>query len=403
MDFIVLKAFDNYFTAHIMLTRLQDAGVNAHLLNENLVTNLPFLTNIEGGIKLVVDKKDAERATALFTEFEKEYNESILCPQCRQPALELTDVQEKKEKSSTILGWLNDNYFLNNGFVYKCTNCGFETETPISPDPVAGFITEESENAGQEESLLSFRKMAMIPARYASTRFPYKLMQMLGDKPVIRHTYDNTVATGLFDDVFVVTDSEIIFSEIINNGGKAIMSDHAHESGSDRIAEALTEKDTDVVVNVQGDEPFVDKNALQDLLQAFAGKKGKEVQVASLMKPFYSQDRANDPNVVKLITDNEGNALYFSRSPLPFFREGNTHNMPYYEHIGIYAYRKDALLRFTTWPQGRLEQAEKLEQLRYLEHGVSIKMILTNVDMVKIDVPGDLQKAIDHLQVYYKQ
>src|SRR5687768_10026726 len=157
--------------------------------------------------------------------------------------------------------------------------------------------------------------IAMIPARYAATRFPAKLMQILGSKTVIRHTHDNTLATGLFDEVIVVTDSEIIFKEIDSNGGRAIMSKKTHESGSDRIAEAAESLDVDIIVNVQGDEPFVKREPLQKLLNVFKGNDGEQVQVASLMQVLKEERFVNDPNYVKVAVDKNMNSLFFSRSP----------------------------------------------------------------------------------------
>ena len=237
----------------------------------------------------------------------------------------------------------------------------------------------------------------MIPARYAATRFPAKLMQPLGNKTVIRHTYDNTVATGLFDDVFVVTDSEIIFQEIASHGGKAIMSQHTHESGSDRIAEAVENMPANIVVNVQGDEPFVNQPALQQLLAAFEGAEGGNVQVASLMQLMTNTEQINDPNFVKVAVDKNSFSLFFSRSVIPYPRAVLPETC-YYEHIGVYAFRKEALLNFTRWPMSPLEAAEKVECLRYLENGVPIKMILTQYMGVEIDTPEDLRKAEQLLQ-----
>lgn len=227
---------------------------------------------------------------------------------------------------------------------------------------------------------------AFIPARYAATRFPAKLMQLLGDKSVIRHTYDNTVATGLFDEVYVVTDSDIIFNEIITNGGKAIRSKKEHESGSDRIAEAIEGLDIDIVVNVQGDEPFVKKEPLEKIIAVF---KEEKVQVASLMQALTNPALIADPNYVKVAVDKNSNALFFSRSIIPFPRNTDT-PIIYYEHIGVYAFKKQALLDFTSWPMTPLEAAEKIECLRYLENGVSIKMVLTHYMGVEIDTPEDL-------------
>jgi 3-deoxy-D-manno-octulosonate cytidylyltransferase len=237
---------------------------------------------------------------------------------------------------------------------------------------------------------------AFIPARYAATRFPAKLMQPLGDKTVIRHTYDNTVATGLFSDVFVVTDSTIIFDEITNHGGKAIMSIRSHESGSDRIAEAIVDLDIDVVVNVQGDEPFVKKEPLQKLLEVFKDSS-QNVRVASLMQVLISQQNIEDPNYVKVAIDKNNNALFFSRNVIPYPRSAET-AITYYEHIGVYAFKKEALLAFTNWEMTPLEAAEKIECLRYLENGVPIKMVTTNYMGVEIDTPEDLEKAAKLLQ-----
>jgi 3-deoxy-D-manno-octulosonate cytidylyltransferase len=237
---------------------------------------------------------------------------------------------------------------------------------------------------------------AFIPARYAATRFPAKLMQQLGDKTVIRHTYDNTVATGLFADVYVVTDSIIIFDEITNNGGKAIMSKRTHESGSDRIAEAVADLDIDVVVNVQGDEPFVKKEPLQKLLEVFTNES-ENVLVASLMQVLTSQQNIDDPNYVKVAIDKKSNALFFSRSVIPYPRSTDS-PITYYEHIGVYAFKKEALLAFTNWEMTPLEAAEKIECLRYLENGIPIKMVTTNYMGVEIDTPEDLEKAAKLLQ-----
>jgi len=230
---------------------------------------------------------------------------------------------------------------------------------------------------------------AFIPARYAATRFPAKLMQALGAKTVIRHTYDNTVATGLFDEVYVVTDSEIIFNEITSHGGKALMSKKEHESGSDRIAEAIEHLAIDIVVNVQGDEPFVKKEPLEKLIAVF---KDEKVEVASLMQALTNSDLIADPNYVKVAVDKNMHALFFSRSVIPYPRNTEI-AITYYEHIGVYAFKKQALLNFTNWPMSPLEAAEKIECLRYLENGVSIKMVVTNYMGIEIDTPEDLIKA----------
>lgn len=236
------------------------------------------------------------------------------------------------------------------------------------------------------------KTIAMIPARYAATRFPAKLMQVLGDKTVIRHTYDNTLATGLFDEVVVVTDSEIIYREITAHGGKAVMSRRTHESGSDRIAEAVADMEVAIVVNVQGDEPFVQKDPLEKLLALFAGDEGRSVQVGSLVQVLKEQKFIEDPNYVKVALDKKNNALFFSRSVIPYPRDPQAGPV-YYEHIGVYAFRKEALLQFTAWPMSPLEAAEKIECLRYLENGVPIRMVITEYMGVEIDTPADLERA----------
>lgn len=238
----------------------------------------------------------------------------------------------------------------------------------------------------------SLKIIAMIPARYAATRFPGKLMQDLNGKTVIRRTYESALKTELFDDVFVITDSEIIFSEISSFGGKAIMSKKEHECGSDRIAEAVENMDVDIVVNVQGDEPMIDAESLGKLLAVFNGKDAEKIDLASLKSPLKEQKDIENPNNVKVITNKDGFALYFSRSPIPFPREKNS-GVIYYKHIGIYAFRKLALMDFYRLPMLKLEATEKIECIRYLEYGKNIKMVETQVKGVGIDTPEDLEEA----------
>ena len=232
--------------------------------------------------------------------------------------------------------------------------------------------------------------IAVIPARYQASRFPAKLMQMLGDKTVIITTYQNVIETGLFDEVFVATDSEIIFDEIIKNGGKAVMTGQ-HETGSDRIAEAVKDIDCDIVVNVQGDEPFLKTEPLRQLIEVFDNDGNEEVSLASLKIKLTEQEEVESPNNVKVITDKEGFALYFSRSVIPYPR--TKEGVEYFKHIGVYAFRKNALLKFAQLEMKPLEIAEKIECLRYLEYGMKIKMIETDFVGVGIDVPEDLEKA----------
>jgi 3-deoxy-manno-octulosonate cytidylyltransferase (CMP-KDO synthetase) len=234
--------------------------------------------------------------------------------------------------------------------------------------------------------------IAVIPARYASTRFPAKLMQDLGGKTIILRTYQAAIGTNLFEDVFVVTDSDLIYNEIISNGGKAIRSIKEHESGSDRIAEAIAAMDVDVVVNVQGDEPFIDKDSLQKVLTVFQDDTTNSIDLASLMREITDENEIQNPNNVKVVVDQNNIALYFSRSVIPYPREKNV-GVRYFQHIGIYAFRKQALLDFSTLPMKSLEASEKLEQLRYLEFGKRIKMVETNHVGIGIDTPEDLEKA----------
>jgi 3-deoxy-manno-octulosonate cytidylyltransferase (CMP-KDO synthetase) len=234
--------------------------------------------------------------------------------------------------------------------------------------------------------------IAVIPARYASTRFPAKLMQDLGGKTVILRTYEAAINTQLFDDVFVVTDSDIIYDEIVSSGGKAIKSIKEHESGSDRIAEAIEHLDVSVVVNVQGDEPFIDAEPLAKLIEIFRHDATQQVDLASLMREIKNDDEIHNPNNVKVVVDQNEFALYFSRSVIPYAREKNV-GVRYFQHIGIYAFRKQALLDFYHLPMKSLEASEKLEQLRYLEFGKRIKMVETSHIGIGIDTPEDLEKA----------
>lgn len=234
--------------------------------------------------------------------------------------------------------------------------------------------------------------IAVIPARYASTRFPAKLIQDLGGKPVVVQTYLATVATQLFDEVLVATDHEIIYNLLKEHNVNVLMSSTHHESGSDRIAEVVENIDCDVVVNVQGDEPFVSKENLESLINVFNEDAEQKIDLASLMFEIKDLDVINNPNNVKVVVDQNHRALYFSRAAIPFVRDGKN-EAAYYQHIGVYAYRKKALLDFTHWNVSVLESTEKLEQLRYLEHGRTIQMVITQHVGVGIDTKQDLDKA----------
>ncbi|MDO4225582.1 MAG: 3-deoxy-manno-octulosonate cytidylyltransferase [Bergeyella zoohelcum] len=233
--------------------------------------------------------------------------------------------------------------------------------------------------------------IAVIPARYNASRFPAKLMQMLGDKTVIATTYQNVVETRLFDEVFVATDSDIIFDEIQNIGGKVVMTGQ-HETGSDRIAEAVQDIDCDIVINVQGDEPFLKTEPLKQLIEVFQQDENKAISLASLKIKLKEKEEIGNPNNVKVITDLQGFAMYFSRFAIPFHREKSI-DADYFKHIGVYAFRKEALLKFAQLEMSPLEQLEKIECIRYLENGMKIKMIETDFIGVGIDVPEDLEKA----------
>lgn len=240
--------------------------------------------------------------------------------------------------------------------------------------------------------LEDMKTIAVIPARFASTRFFAKLMQDLGGKSVILRTYEAAKNSKLFDEVIVATDSEIIFNEIVSNGGKATMSQKKHESGSDRIAEAVENMNVDIVVNIQGDEPFIDANSLVKLLEVFAKDVDNSIDLASIMRQITSKEEIENPNNVKVVVSQDNFALYFSRSVIPYPRD-ITAEVRYMQHVGVYAFRKKALLDFYTLPMKSLEASEKLEQLRYLEFGKRIKMVETSHIGIGIDTLEDLERA----------
>ena len=241
--------------------------------------------------------------------------------------------------------------------------------------------------------------MAIIPARYASTRFPGKPLAVLGGKTVIQRVYEQV--SSLLDEVYVATDDERIFQAVGAFGGRAIMTRSDHKSGTDRIEEAAEKigAEADVIINVQGDEPFIQPTQIRTLMQLF---DVPETQIGTLGKPFESIDAIENPNSPKIVTDNRGFALYFSRSPIPYVR-GKERNewlasYPFLKHLGIYAYRREVLREVTQLPQGRLEKAESLEQLRWLENGYRIRVGLTDVETVGIDTPEDLKRAEQFLK-----
>ncbi|WP_442266934.1 3-deoxy-manno-octulosonate cytidylyltransferase [Tenacibaculum sp. ZS6-P6] len=234
--------------------------------------------------------------------------------------------------------------------------------------------------------------IAMIPARFNASRFPGKLMKDLAGKPVILRTYESALHTKLFDDVYVVTDSDVIYDVIKAADGKVIMSKKEHDCGSDRIAEAVEDLDVDIVINVQGDEPFIDEVSLRKLIEVFKDDVNKTIDLASLKVKMNTLEDIENPNNVKVITDQNNFAIYFSRSVIPYHRD-QTLKVNYFKHKGVYAFRKNALMDFYNTPMTPLEAAEKIEAIRYLEVGKKIKMIETSVESIGIDTPEDLEKA----------
>ena len=236
------------------------------------------------------------------------------------------------------------------------------------------------------------KTIAMIPARYGASRFPAKLLQDLAGKPVIVRTLEAVQRTGLFSEIYVVTDDDRIEEAVRAAGGAVLRSKKEHPSGSDRLAEASADLDVEVIVNVQGDEPFTERETLQKLLDIFAADKAGEVAVASLMAPLTDPEEIANPNNVKVVVNKAGDALYFSRAGIPYPRDGQV-AITYYKHLGIYAYRKEALQAFTQLAPSPLERTEKLEQLRYLENGYTIRLAITDKATIGIDTPEDLERA----------
>ena len=236
------------------------------------------------------------------------------------------------------------------------------------------------------------KTIAMIPARYGASRFPAKLLQNLAGKPVIVRTLEAVQRTGLFSEIYVVTDDDRIEEAVRAAGGAVLRSKKEHPSGSDRLAEASADLDVEVIVNVQGDEPFTERETLQKLLDIFAADKAGEVAVASLMAPLTDPEEIANPNNVKVVVNKAGDALYFSRAVIPYPRDGEV-AITYYKHLGIYAYRKEALQAFTQLAPSPLERTEKLEQLRYLENGYTIRLAIIDKATIGIDTPEDLERA----------
>ena len=236
--------------------------------------------------------------------------------------------------------------------------------------------------------------IAVIPARYASTRFPGKPLAVLGGKTVIQRVYEQAVS--VLPEAYVATDDERIFQAVEAFGGRAVMTRADHKSGTDRIEEAVEKiaTDADVIINIQGDEPFIQPSQIETLMQLF---DDPATQIGTLGKRFETIDAVSNPNSPKIVTDRRGFALYFSRSVIPYIRgieadEWLIH-YPFLKHLGIYAYRREVLAEVTRLPQSALEKAESLEQLRWLENGYRIRVGITDVETVGIDTPEDLARA----------
>lgn len=237
-----------------------------------------------------------------------------------------------------------------------------------------------------------YKIVAMIPARYASSRFPGKPLALLAGKPVIVRTCEAVHRTELFDEIYVVTDDTRIFEAVTGNGFKCIMSKKEHETGSDRIAEAVADIDCDIVVNVQGDEPFTSAEPLKKLLAPYYGPDADRIDLSTLCQELKEDKLINDPNYCKVVMDKEGFAMYFSRSPIPYPRHRSS-STKYYEHIGAYAFRKQSLLDFAGWEMLPNEASEAIECIRYLEYGKKIKVVETDYMGIEIDTPEDLVNA----------
>ena len=242
-----------------------------------------------------------------------------------------------------------------------------------------------------KSSFPQLKVVALIPARYDSQRFPGKLLKDLAGQTVILRTYRAAANSGLFDAVYVITDSQLIYDEIVQNGGQAFISTEQHETGTDRIAEFAKDIEADIIINIQGDEPFIHQKSLRDLIHVFEEYSNRQIDLASLMIQIQNKADFLNPNNVKVVVDNDNFALYFSRAPIPYSRDKIFETA--YKHIGVYAFRKPALERIAQMPQTDLEQIEKLENLRFLQNGLRIKMVKTDKLNFGIDTEEDLQKA----------
>jgi len=240
------------------------------------------------------------------------------------------------------------------------------------------------------------RSVGVIPARYSSTRFPGKPLALINNKPMIQWVYERSLQAKSLDEVIVATDDQRILEAVEKFGGKVRMTSDQHQSGTDRIAEIARDIDADIVVNIQGDEPLIEPSVIDDAVRPLA--ENPSLDMGTLACKLPSDVDPADPNMVKVLFDDSGRALYFSRSPIPFYRDANPSDQVYWQHIGLYVYRRDFLLKFTSWAPTSLEQAESLEQLRALEHGVAIHVETTEFHSTAVDTEADLKTILQTLQ-----
>lgn len=235
------------------------------------------------------------------------------------------------------------------------------------------------------------RVVAVIPARYASSRFPGKPLAKIHDKPMIQWVYERVKGVDGINDVYVATDDERIFDTVECFGGKVIMTSKDHKSGTDRISEAISkiDDDIDIVLNIQGDEPMIKKEMISQLISAF---EDESVNMATLKKRLYDEDDINNPNIAKVITDVNNDAIYFSRSTIPYNRDGHN-DIKYFKHIGVYGYKKDFLYKFANLKKSILEKLEQLEQLRVIENGYKIRVVETKHESIGVDLPEHIEKV----------
>jgi 3-deoxy-manno-octulosonate cytidylyltransferase (CMP-KDO synthetase) len=237
------------------------------------------------------------------------------------------------------------------------------------------------------------KTIGVIPARFASTRFPAKVLAKINGKPLIQHVWEKAVQCKELDEVLIACDHADVYKAAQDFKARVVLTDPNHPSGSDRIAEAVKDLKVDIIVNIQGDEPFIDSKTI-DALSVLLKQDSKNL-MSTVIKEITDDADFQNPNVVKCVVDDQGYALYFSRSPIPYHRSKDASSgIKNYKHLGLYAYRKEFLMQYKDWPKGKLESAEELEQLRVLEHGVKIKTTVTNYESIAVDTPQDLQKAI---------